>query len=88
MKERCPICFSNMSKDKIILSCNHSYHNSCMQRLKNFACPICRKQPSFIDNIKHIDSILDLTNKTIFRIILFLPILFLFFDLTSFLLSF
>jgi hypothetical protein len=41
----CSICWNELSDDIITLSCNHIFHNSCIDIWKkyNSSCPMCRE---------------------------------------------
>ena len=40
----CPICFENIRSDKMILSCDHAFHTSCITQwyVQSENCPVCR----------------------------------------------
>ncbi len=40
----CVICYNPLLNNTITLSCNHTFHNSCMNTWKNYqnSCPYCR----------------------------------------------
>lgn len=47
--DTCRICFEELGTDRIILSCRHSFHSSCLERLRTsldtaegLKCPLCR----------------------------------------------
>lgn len=45
MSESCCICFQPLlDKDKVIIECGHSFHFSCILRIENRNCPLCRKR--------------------------------------------
>jgi hypothetical protein len=40
----CSICLENIENDSIVLSCNHSFHKTCIENwfLRDRTCPMCR----------------------------------------------
>ena len=43
-KEKCLICHLPVENDELILSCNHYYHNKCLNKKTNkIKCPYCEK---------------------------------------------
>ena len=45
----CAICLASFAKHKFVwkLSCNHYFHYNCIEKwsdLKNYTCPLCRKE--------------------------------------------
>ena len=46
-EDPCAICFESiLDRDKKQLSCNHYFHEQCLDRWfeKHFSCPTCRKE--------------------------------------------
>ena len=44
MTEECPICLSDVNNAfKITTSCKHIFCLECFVKLKDFLCPLCRK---------------------------------------------
>lgn len=41
--EKCNICYNSMLKT-YNLSCGHSVCNDCIDKIRNFNCPMCRKE--------------------------------------------
>jgi DNA repair protein RAD5 len=42
-EEECSVCLNDMNgTDSYKLSCNHTFHNSCLLNLKHLTCPLCR----------------------------------------------
>lgn len=43
--EECSICLDKLDKNKITISCGHTFHYSCIHTwlIKNNRCPLCRK---------------------------------------------
>ena len=58
--EICPICLNNFihMKNRIKLSCGHTLHKSCFDKLLRFnfmRCPMCRE---FVEQLKFMNSVM------------------------------
>lgn len=62
INNECSICNDEIITNKLILSCNHNFHSSCilkwlcecMNNNKCFSCPNCRNKISEINEFKNI----------------------------------
>ena len=42
--DECSICYENMENSGIItLNCGHTFHKTCISKIMNKVCPLCRK---------------------------------------------
>jgi len=59
MSKICDICKDELGEDKIILNCNHEFHNECYEMTIKNICPYCKqKQPR-----KKINALLEFKKK-------------------------
>jgi hypothetical protein len=43
-EDDCTICLDEIkAKNKVVLNCGHIFHYSCISKLKEMSCPICRR---------------------------------------------
>ena len=52
-EHKCPICLDSLNMFTLFkTSCNHIFHNVCIQKLKKHKCPCCRNllTPQYYDN--------------------------------------
>ena len=46
--DECSICYENMENSGIItLNCGHTFHKTCISKIMNKVCPLCRKPINF-----------------------------------------
>ena len=46
--DECSICYENMENSgTIILNCGHTFHKTCISKILNKVCPLCRKPINF-----------------------------------------
>lgn len=46
----CSICLCELDTDLYKTSCNHIFHLNCIRKIKNYLCPLCRKN-IFFENL-------------------------------------
>lgn len=49
LMHKCPICLES-SMNMFTLSCGHRMHTSCLENLVKLECPMCRKEPTNLDD--------------------------------------
>jgi hypothetical protein len=42
--EECAICFGLLNEDVYNTKCKHQFHKSCLKKMHNDKCPLCRQQ--------------------------------------------